>query len=872
MLQYCGAGDDAAQCGALVDLAFATSFGTWQSSYANAWLQGGSYCTWPGVSCPAPLKPAVTGCCNTAANILIGSWPNGCAPWAGIYNPQTGSYVSPVTAVQGVNCSVLGYGVSPVYGGSAAVYNTSVTSLQFEYVGLAGTLPASFGSLSALTSLAITNEYGLYGTLPSSFAALTSLQQLDLENVMLNGTFDVLASLPSLTAVTFRNLRAVRGALPNFVSQNLQTMTVVGPTYINGLDVSCTPGGGADYTGNTVCSAMCEAPLPAWNLPRLNSLSMQNMCSTQYADGMGGGLRYVTPSNSLPARWSLPALTSLTLNNMPYVYGALPPATAFPALQSLSIQSCGLNASLPALPAGLTSISIQATPLAGDLSSMATSGFTSLTVLAINGASLTGTIPAALVPALNGLATCVLTGNGLQCPLPAGLTKLSCNPDSCVLSTQNALQYCGAGDDAAQCGALVDLAFATSFGTWQSSYANAWLQGGSYCTWPGVSCPAPLKPAVTGCCNTAANILIGSWPNGCAPWAGIYNPQTGSYVSPVTAVQGVNCSVLGYGVSPVYGGSAAVYNTSVTSLQFEYVGLAGTLPASFGSLSALTSLAITNEYGLYGTLPSSFAALTSLQQLDLENVMLNGTFDVLASLPSLTAVTFRNLRAVRGALPNFVSQNLQTMTVVGPTYINGLDVSCTPGGGADYTGNTVCSAMCEAPLPAWNLPRLNSLSMQNMCSTQYADGMGGGLRYVTPSNSLPARWSLPALTSLTLNNMPYVYGALPPATAFPALQSLSIQSCGLNASLPALPAGLTSISIQATPLAGDLSSMATSGFTSLTVLAINGASLTGTIPAALVPALNGLATCVLTGNGLQCPLPAGLTKLSCNPNSCGFAG
>jgi hypothetical protein len=148
------------------------------------------------------------------------------------------------------------------------------------------------------------------------------------------------------------------------------------------------------------------------------------------------------------------------------------------------------------------------------------------------------------------------------------------------------------------------------------------------------------------------------------------------------------------------------------------------------------------------------------------------------------------------------------------------------------------------------------------------ESVDGGT-WVHGETTLPPDWKLPALRSLTLANMPYLYGSFPAASAFPALTSLSVQGCGLNGTLPALPAGLQSISITGTPLTGSLEGVATSSFTSLTSLIINGTSLSGAIPAALVPALNGLSTCALTNNGLECPLPAGLTKLACNPASCG---
>jgi hypothetical protein len=361
---------------------------------------------------------------------------------------------------------------------------------------------------------------------------------------------------------------------------------------------------------------------------------------------------------------------------------------------------------------------------------------------------LSGTIPDALVPTLNGLRTCALSGSGLSCPLPAGLTKLACNPASCAMSAQDALQYCGAGDDPVQCAALVDFAIALSFATWMSNYADVWLQGGSYCTWPGVTCP-----------------------------------------------------VLRYNIN------TPEYNQTVTGLSLNNVGLRGTLPSSFGSLSALTSLSLYSAQQLTGSLPSSFTQLTSLQTLVLYDLPLTGTLDALASLPELVSVSLMYVPNLQTAvLPNFVSPVLADLMVL-------------------YT-NSVASVQ----LPAWNLP---------------------------------------ALTSLTLDNMPTLTGSFPPASAFPALRSLRIATCAaFNGVLPALPAGLNTITISDTPLTGDLTSLAASGFTNLTSLLITGASLSGTIPDALVPTLNGLRTCALSGSGLSCPLPAGLTKLACNPASC----
>jgi hypothetical protein len=312
--------------------------------------------------------------------------------------------------------------------------------------GLRGSLPATFGSgLSSLTSLYIGSEQNLYGTLPASMSSLTSLQTLTLRYVMLNGTFDVLASLPALVSVELSNLRAVSGTVPNFVSPVSLSLSVSGggwnydqncyPSIISGVCTFCNAFFSfvvSIISGSAMlCPVFSGGPLPNWNLPSLTTLTLSNMYNNNYFTSSLGWIWY---TSIFPTAWNLPALTSLSLSNMPYLYGSVPAASTFPKLTSLSISNCGLNGSLPTLPSSLISVGISGTPLTGSLGAVALSQFTMLTSLVVNGASMTGSLPAALVPALNKLSTCALSGNGLTCPLPAGLTKLSCNPASCAAS------------------------------------------------------------------------------------------------------------------------------------------------------------------------------------------------------------------------------------------------------------------------------------------------------------------------------------------------------------------------------------------------------------------------------------------------------
>ena len=314
-----------------------------------------------------------------------------------------------------------------MYGGTPPVYTRTATGLRFSGVGLRGSLPTTFGSgLSSLTSLYISNEQNLYGTLPASMSGLTSLQTLTLQSVMLNGTLDVLASLPALVSVDLSYLRAISGTVPNFVSPTLLSLSVNGGSY--NYDQNCWPSGVPGFALR--CPMFSGGPLPNWNLPSLSTLTLSYIYSNNYYDPTIG--TWVWYTSFFPTGWNLPNLTSLSLSNMPYLYGSLPAAGAFPKLTGLSITNCGLNGSLPTLPSSLTSINIMSTPLTGSLDAVAATQFTALTSLIINGASMTGPLPAALVPTLNKLATCQLAGNGLTCPMPAGL-KTACDPANCVV-------------------------------------------------------------------------------------------------------------------------------------------------------------------------------------------------------------------------------------------------------------------------------------------------------------------------------------------------------------------------------------------------------------------------------------------------------
>ena len=242
----------------------------------------------------------------------------------------------------------------------------------------------------------------------------------------------------------------------------------------------------------------------------------------------------------------------------------------------------------------------------------------------------------------------------------------------CELAASSATSLCGTGDDAAQCGALVDLAKALSFSSWPGIYTSTWLRGTSYCTWPGLKCSGT---AITGL--QLIGVGVGAWPSSVSSLSYLqsfnYEP---SHVGNTSTVSGLPSGISSWTSLT----SLRIVCTRVPACLTGAVDAIASLPAlqslmlrgmgsvtapSAWSVPALTSLAL-QEVVLAGTLPAlpglqslyvngaGFTALAalpaSLQSIAISNTPLAGSFPDVSGLTGLTSIAISGT-SLRGTLP-----------------------------------------------------------------------------------------------------------------------------------------------------------------------------------------------------------------------------
>jgi len=216
---------------------------------------------------------------------------------------------------------------------------------------------------------------------------------------------------------------------------------------------------------------------------------------------------------------------------------------------------------------------------------------------------------------------------------------------------------CGAGDDAAQCSALVALATALSFASWPTYYTSTWLRGTSYCTWAGLTCGSGTQLASL----QLVGVGVGAWP---------------SSVSSLSYLRSFDYEPAMVGNTSTVGGlpSGIASWTSLTSLRIDCTRVTSCFTGSLDAVSSLPALQILSLSGLKSvTAPSSW------------------------SLPSLTSLALRNVGALTGTLPALPA--LQSLYVNGagftalaapPTSLRSITISNTPltGSFPDVSGLT----------------------------------------------------------------------------------------------------------------------------------------------------------------------------------------
>jgi hypothetical protein len=714
-----GGADDPAQCNALIDFAVATGWSSWSSGFGG-WMTGVSYCTWAGVSCASALNTSVVRLSfsgvglNGSLAALRGLPALTSLSIANEYllRDTTLDFLTALPAVTDVDfsdsynyCSIYGAcfpvdtGYPRSFSGTIPQLPASLTALQLSNLQLVGALPAALPP--GLRQLRITSTQ-VNGSVPEALCPLlNALPACDLSsNAMACPLTWCLASAsvcslgangcssrtpapspppsppplppsppappspppsppspplpppprtqqfcsPQDDLVQCAALADLGSTFGLVASAGWQTgLSYCGwssRTYLGaGSSVSCKLNADGSPNATAVLAVSIAYGSNAWRsvsngtLPAsLGGLSRLTRLLIQQGSAAGQGLVGTLPASlaSLPALSSLallgtglsgdasvltrmPALQSLSFSSAsqawPFTGSYLTTLFGMPALTSLSVTSTSLGGSLPALQAGLTYLELTNAALSGTLPALPArlqvlnvrgNGLTGtlpalpagLTFLDASSNALSGTLPASACPVLNALSMCNLGGNSFACPLPACLARANVN---CQLP---------------RC-------------PWDGNRTAVCRTTASGGTDDPAQCGALIDFAV------ATN--VSAWTSGFTGWL---TPT--SYCT----WPGVTCS------------SAA----AVVSLSFSNVGLSGTLPATLGALTSLSSVSFGNEPGLTGTLPSAaLSALTALTSLVLRFTAMTGSLPALSSLRALTAVNVACQPSPRpcfsGALP-----------------------------------------------------------------------------------------------------------------------------------------------------------------------------------------------------------------------------
>ncbi|CAI5461970.1 unnamed protein product [Closterium sp. Yama58-4] len=102
-------------------------------------------------------------------------------------------------------------------------------SLRLHYINLSGTIPASIGNLTALTTLILSNN-SLSGSIPEAISSLKQLQELDLHSNKMSGTIPAsIGNLTTLTTLKLSNNHLI-GTIPAAITAltNLESLDLSG--------------------------------------------------------------------------------------------------------------------------------------------------------------------------------------------------------------------------------------------------------------------------------------------------------------------------------------------------------------------------------------------------------------------------------------------------------------------------------------------------------------------------------------------------------------------------------------------------------------------------------------------------------------------
>ena len=764
-----------------------------------------------------------------------------------------------------------------------------VTALELSDADVAGALPASLASLSALVTLDLSWN-GFSGEIPAALGSLSSLEVLRLSSSSLSGAVpSALGSLGSLRVLDLRS-NSLSGAVPSALGSlssledlRLDSNNLSGsiPAELASLESLVH----LDLWGNTL-----TGQIPA-ELGSLSSLETLVVAANELSGpipaqlGMLGSLVTLDASHNalsgqIPAQLGmLGSLEKLNLDhNM--LSGAIPAELgSLGSLVRMSLAANDLSGPIPAELGSLASLEIlnlADNDLSGSIPA-ALGDLGSLVWLSVVNNDLSGLIPAEL-GAVASLRHLSLGANPLAWPPPESLSAPRAG-----LSVRLPAQWAPAAPAAVTAAAGVDRltvtwdAPADSAPYTVASYALYWRPAGTTARF-GRADTTTTSATVAGLIGgrayelfvTAAN-HTGTSPASTTITATPLETPCGqsTTVDQTQALLVGDCDALWAlrraftDATAVTTGTGAwddtnaistwtgvtVTNNRVTGLDLSATGVAGPVAAAVGSLTALTELDLSDN-ALTGDIPATVGSLTSLTELDLSDNALTG--DIPATLGSLTSLTELDLsfNTLTGPIPTQLGSlsSLEVLDLVAndltgaiPTQLGSLTALTS----LRVSGDGLTGAI---PTQLGSLTALTELHID-----------GGGLTGAVPTQ-------LGSLTSLTTLHIGggSLTGAIPAQlSSLTALTSLYISGSGLSGTLPPELGALTSLEtlwIKSDSLTGTVPARY-GGLTSLDTLYLSGGALTGPVPAWL-SSLTSLKRLYLHNNALTGPVPADLADLT----------
>ena len=740
-----------------------------------------------------------------------------------------------------------------------------VTALELSDADVAGALPASLASLSALVTLDLSWN-GFSGEIPAALGSLSSLEVLRLHNNSLSGAVpSALGSLSSLRVLELRSnslsggVPSALGSLSSLEDLRLDSNNLSGsiPAELASLESLVH----LDLWGNTL-----TGQIPA-GLGSLASLETLVVAANELSGpipaqlGMLGSLETLDASHNAlsgPIPAQLGMLGSLEKLNLDHnmLSGAIPAELGtLGSLVRMSLAANDLSGPIPAQLGSLASLEIlnlADNDLSGSIPAEL-GDLGSLVWLSVVNNDLTGLIPAEL-GAVASLRHLSLGANPLAWPPPESLSAPRAG-----LNVRLPAQWAPAAPAAVAATPGVDRltvtwdAPADSAPYTVASYALYWRPAGTTArfarnvttttsaTIAGLAGGRAYELFVTATNHTGtspASTTITATPleTPCGQTATVDQTQA-LLVADCDALWALRRALTD--ATAVTTGTGAwddtnaistwtgvtVTNNRVTGLDLSATGVAGPVAAAVGSLTALTELDLSDN-ALTGDIPATVGSLTSLTELDLSFNTLTGP--VPTQLGSLSSLEVLDLVAndLTGAIPT----QLGSLTALTSLRVSGDGLT-----GAIPTQLGSLTALTELHIDGGGLTGAVPTQLGSLTSLTTLHIGGGSLTGAIPTQL----GSLTALTSLYISGSG-LSGTLPPELgALTSLETLWIKSDSLTGTVPARYGGLTS----------------------LDTLYLSGGALTGPVPAWL-SSLTSLKRLYLHNNALTGPVPADLADLT----------